>query len=424
MSLILNFLLLSIIICLILWIRFKIYQPLPEVLKKIKNLTVSQEDEVAPAQLFSDLPQFWNQVESEIQNVKHYFQDRQVIEDRIQKALKRLINYFPEPTIIVSPEARVTLVNRAFSEEFRHIERDEALPLIEVLREPEILDFFREDLQKKKAISREIKIKPPHLQTKKNYMVIKIPYSKTNKEGMRNVLMIFHDVTEIKRVDQMKTDFIQNVSHELRTPLTSIAGYLQVAKGDLADKDYGALKDHFEVIQHNVDRLNFLVQDLLQLSNLESDIELPFKSEDLEKLTLNVLKLFKPDFESGGYKATTTFEADTLYCDGRLVEQVLTNLLQNTLRYTPHGSTISIQWSQTPQNVQLHYKDNGPGIAAEHLPRLFERFYRVDSDRSRDRGGTGLGLSIVKHIMQRHRGSIEVQSELGKGVHFICVFKK
>jgi two-component system, OmpR family, phosphate regulon sensor histidine kinase PhoR len=104
------------------------------------------------------------------------------------------------------------------------------------------------------------------------------------------------------------------------------------------------------------------------------------------------------------------------------VEQVLTNLIQNALRYTPEGSEIKIEWIKTQTGTHLKFKDNGPGISSEHLPRLFERFYRVDPHRSRDKGGTGLGLAIVKHIMQKHKGNISVHSELGKGVEFRCEF--
>lgn len=409
----------------VIFIRKIFYSPAPIILQKIKNLKDIHINNTQAQELIQKLPAFWDIFETEIQNVRNYYTDHHLIEENTAKALNRLINYFPEPTIIVTPDAHISFANKSFSEEFHHIERGYSQPLLEVIREPELIGLFREETPEKVTVSREIKIRPQHSQIKKTYMVTKILYSKRDKDGKRNVLMIFHDITDIRRADQMKTDFIQNVSHELRTPLTSITGYLQASHEDLKQKDYKELEEHLGIIQQNVDRLKFLVQDLLQLSSLESDFELPLKSEDPQTLTQNVLKLFKTEFgPEGKFKVEDKYEVDSLYCDGRLVEQVLTNMLQNSLRYTPPGTQISIHWKQTPQNIELHYKDNGPGISAEHLPRLFERFFRVDPNRSRERGGTGLGLSIAKHIMQRHHGSIEVHSDLGKGIYFICSFKK
>lgn len=405
-----------------LWIKKKIYEPVPSIIDKIRALKNFEVSEGTPEQLMAELPHFWNEIEKEIFDVQHFYDENQPSEEKIQKALKRLINYLPMPSIIVKPSGVVVLANQNFSSEFKDVDRGETLPLLEIFREPEIVEFFREAMDEKKSSSREIKLMPLNSQAKKDYVVIKIPYAKKNREGLRDVLMVFYDVTDIRRLDQMKTDFVSNVSHELRTPLTSISGYVQNMKEDVKNKDFDQIQNDLVVIEENVNRLNFLIHDLLQLSSLESDVELPKEKENLRLITQNALKPFRTDIQKGQFKLKESYLVDELQCDGRLVEQVITNLIQNALRYTPAGTEVLLEWGKENSHTNLIYRDNGPGIAPEHLPRLFERFYRVDPHRSRDRGGTGLGLAIVKHIMQKHGGTVGVRSELGKGVEFICRF--
>lgn len=405
-----------------LWIKKKIYEPVPSILEKIRALKQFETFADRPEQLMSELPDFWNAIEQEIMDVQHFFDDSQHSEEKIQKALKRLINYLPMPSLITKPDGKVILANQAFCKEFKNIERGNVLPLLEIFREPDFVEFFREALDEKKASSREMKLKPEGSQAKRDYIVIKIPYAKRNEAGLRDVLMIFSDVTEMRRLDRVKTDFVSNVSHELRTPLTSISGYVQSMKEDVKNKDYAQIQGDLVVIEENVARLNFLVQDLLQLSTLESDVELPKNKENLRLITQNALKPFSAEIQNRNFKLKESYLVEELNCDGRLVEQVITNLIQNALRYTPQGTEIQLEWSKENSHVNLICRDNGPGIAAEHIPRLFERFYRIDPHRSRDRGGTGLGLAIVKHIMQKHGGTVTVRSELGKGIEFVCRF--
>ncbi len=234
---------------------------------------------------------------------------------------------------------------------------------------------------------------------------------------------IFHDVTELKVAEQMRIDFVANVSHELRTPLTSIKGYADTLIADLRKGQAPEIR-FLETIERNVDRLMSLISDLLDLSWLESGEVLNIEGVDLRVLTEKVLMQLKEKIENKRTQILCTYEANEFQGDSARLEQVLTNLIENAIKYTPEQSQISVVWREQEDFVNLFIRDNGPGISQEHLPRLFERFYRVDKGRSRDQGGTGLGLAIVKHIVQRHGGTVSVQSELKKGTEFQCRFPK
>lgn len=226
-----------------------------------------------------------------------------------------------------------------------------------------------------------------------------------------------------RKAEQVRMDFVANVSHELRTPLTSIKGYAATIRDELQAKRYDMIEKYLGVLIRNVDRLSALVDDLLNLSSLESGVELHMSMVNLEELTDRIIEELREKFDNKKQAISYEINASTLIADAKLVEQVLINLIENASKYSPEGTQIRILWeSGEGGSVILKVIDNGPGIPEEHHERLFERFYRVDKARSREMGGTGLGLAIVKHVMQRHGGSILVESGLGLGTTFICRF--
>ena len=235
---------------------------------------------------------------------------------------------------------------------------------------------------------------------------------------------IFHDVTELKRAEQIRIDFVANVSHELRTPLTSIKGYADVLKEDLKSGQMGAVEQYLEVISKNVARLMDLVNDLLEISSLEAGMDLDITSVNPEDLSLRAIEQLQNKAKERGQTLSVEILTGQIHVDTKRVEQVLVNLVENAIKYCPRGSTIRVVWLETDTALELRVIDNGPGIGPEHRDRLFERFYRVDQHRSSETGGTGLGLAIVKHILQRHGGKVRVESELGKGTSFICEFPR
>jgi len=238
-------------------------------------------------------------------------------------------------------------------------------------------------------------------------------------EGMR--LVLSQDITERERTEAMRRDFVANVSHEIRTPLTVLAGFVEtIATLPLTDVERERV---LALMTQQTARMTTLVEDLLTLAKLEGS-----PRPACDRWT-PVARLFaQVESEGRGLSAgrhTLRFDVqgnDELAGNESEWTSAIANLVSNAVRYTPPGGTISVQWGHRPDgNAEIEIKDTGPGIAREHLGRLTERFYRVDGSRSRDTGGTGLGLSIVKHVVQRHGGELDIQSELGRGSTFRIV---
>lgn len=413
----------SIVFAIYLISYFKIYQqvfaPLPRVLKRIQDIK-NYKRESTSEDYFAELPDFWNLIEEEVLAVAKATGRRQRQTDRIRKAVEQILNAFPEATLVIDKEGKINYSNQAFKNMFIVEDLKDELYVHDLFREPQVLSMFSANVGAG-TIKQEVQIALNTTDIKKNFIVYKTPFAMKHDSNQEQ-MVVFHDVTSSKQIEQMKADFVSNVSHELRTPMMSIQGYVQTLKEDVQSNRLDQTGKFFEIIESHVERLNFLINDLLQLSYLESEASLNKEVVDVKALTQKILKQFSLDLEKGQYSIQESYIAEHVHGDPRLIEQVLTNLLQNALRYTPAKTVISLTWKQEGINTILTYKDNGPGISEDHLSRVFERFYRIDPHRSRSRGGTGLGLSIVKHIMQKHGGSIEAKSELGHGLEFNCVF--
>lgn len=296
--------------------------------------------------------------------------------------------------------------------------------LIELIRIPEVLTHFQEVLVHKKAMRiSHLLISSPSEETSRSFSLDVNPLVDSNGK-IFGAVGIFHDITELKAAEQIRMDFVANVSHELRTPLTSIKGYIETLIDD--GKNGRPVEMNFlESVHRNTQRLLALMEDLLDLSALESSKSSLEKSwYPTRELGETIANLYQERLKKRKQSLTFHYEASEVYCDHKLVEQVISNLLENAMKYTPEETVIRLAWSENQTETLLTIEDSGPGIPSEHLPRLFERFYRVDRARSRDMGGTGLGLAIVKHILQRHGGNVSVESELGVGTVFTCRFPK
>ncbi len=294
--------------------------------------------------------------------------------------------------------------------------------LWEVVRNPDILEAFQQALKNSKTA--EIKAIPFHLPTGLHFFSLAVAPLRDAREVIYGAVGIFHDVTDLKRAEQIRIDFVANVSHELRTPLTAIKGYADTLKLDIQDGKAPTL-EFIEVINRNADRLMNLIQDLLDLSSIESTDSRIVSEIATHDISDRVVRQMARAFERKNQQVTIQARSASVSGDARRVEQILVNLLDNANKYSPAGGTISITWEEDPRDgILLKVKDMGPGIPLEHHSRLFERFYRVDKARSREQGGTGLGLAIVKHIMQGHGGSVWVESTPGMGTTFVCRFPK
>lgn len=250
------------------------------------------------------------------------------------------------------------------------------------------------------------------------------------RENEASVVLVFHDITELRRLEKIRKDFVANVSHELRTPLTSIKGYVE-ALLDGAKEDPAASTKFLEIILKQSDRLNLIIEDLLELSKIESGgVSLKEEPLELRSVIDRTLSMIKPIAEKNRHRLVTAVDPSlppVTGDEGRLV-QVLTNLLDNAIKYTPAGGTITVGAKLAPpvgnaeppaRAIELSVTDTGIGIPEEDRPRVFERFYRVDKARSRELGGTGLGLAIVKHILEGHGGQVWVEANHPHGSRFV-----
>lgn len=239
------------------------------------------------------------------------------------------------------------------------------------------------------------------------------------RSGTGEKVITFSDISEIVRTAEMKRDFIQNVSHELRTPLTAIKGYVET----LSETVSGQEETYLNIIKRHTDRLIRIVNDLMTLSRLEADRPVLEKDKiSVQEMINDAVTVCRPLLESKGLELKLDLPKPdvSIYGDRLYLEQALVNLLDNAVRYTERGR-ITVSGRLEGDKLQLIVEDTGIGIPAEHLPRIFERFYVVDRGRSRQNGGTGLGLAIVKHIVSLHKGEIRVESTPGVGSKFTLI---
>lgn len=238
-------------------------------------------------------------------------------------------------------------------------------------------------------------------------------------------VMVLHDLTDVRRLENVRRDFVANVSHELKTPLTSISGYAETLLTDRPDD--ATVHKFLETILGNSRRMHRLVDDLLDLSRIESGHWQPSPGPLSAGAAVRDAVALHSD-HAADRRVTLTAEpppSDTIFqADAEAVRQVLSNLIDNALRYTPAGGKVTVHASESDGGVLLSVADTGAGIPQEHLPRIFERFYRADPSRSREEGGTGLGLSIVRHLVESHGGRVSAESTLGQGTIVRCWFPK
>jgi two-component system phosphate regulon sensor histidine kinase PhoR len=327
--------------------------------------------------------------------------------------VEAVLSAMSEGVMMVSKQGSVIIINNALKKMFSLKEDPTGKTYWEILRNRELTKLVESVLKNCKPESREIFYLYPN---EKYYFVNVIPLDSPDKE----LIVVMFDITDFKRLEKIKADFIANVSHELRTPLTAIKGYTET----LEEEAYETPDDqkHFlRIIKRHTDRLINIVSDLLVLSEVESrdSLSKDNTSNDLEEININ--EVIKSSLEALRSKAAEKELEDDAYkikANRFLLEQMFINLIDNAVKYTPENGKIDIKVLNSDSQVLTEITDTGIGIPKEHLPRIFERFYRVDKTRSRNLGGTGLGLSIVKHIVIMHGGKIEVHSEEGKGSKF------
>lgn len=332
------------------------------------------------------------------------------------------------PTAALGLDASGTLLhfNRLAAEMFPKIRA--GVPMSQVTRSPDILAAVDRALgADEERIDVELIERVP-VERRVAATVSRLALSE--RTSAPHVLVTFRDLTEQDRLGQMRTDFIANASHELRTPLASLRAFVETLQGPARD-DANARKRFLQLMAHQAERMTRLIDDLLSLSRVEMRVHLPPRGiVDLNETAAYVCQSLEPVAEAA--KAKVTLVRDDaparIRGDREEIVQVLQNLIQNAIKYGREDGTIEVRVGRDPKRgasaskVWVSVTDDGPGIAPEHLPRLTERFYRVNVTSSREKGGTGLGLAIVKHILNRHRGELRIASRLGAGSSFTASF--
>jgi two-component system phosphate regulon sensor histidine kinase PhoR len=343
-------------------------------------------------------------LDSTAHQLEHSFQDVRTG----QQQLETLLNSMQEAVIAVSADGKVQWANRVMARLTASGVRLGA-PVVETVRDPDFLRAITEATHSGGVrTARATSILPGCC-----YNVTAAPMPGAG------AVAVLHDVTEIERVEKTRRDFVANVSHELRTPLTSIQGYAETLLESASAQ--GPEREFLEIIRKNAVRMATLSEDLLTLARVESgEVAFHFRPVSAAELLEDVAKSFREIARS--QRVELVVEARTeraVEADTDAAHQVLANLIDNALKYACSGGKIVLGASDAGAAVEFYVRDFGPGIASEHLPRLFERFYRVDKARSRESGGTGLGLAIAKHIVRAHGGTIRAESALGHGSTFL-----
>jgi two-component system, OmpR family, phosphate regulon sensor histidine kinase PhoR len=332
---------------------------------------------------------------------------------------RRILEAMHEGVVVVDRDGRIVLMNPALRSTLLLGADAIGKLLIETVRHAELDTVV--DRAREAPDDPPVEIELPGLKPRR-LLVQAAPLS-GDDEGL---LLVFVDVTELRRLESLRRDFVANASHELRTPIAAVRSATETLQsGALGDPV--AANRFLDIIERNAQRLQSLVEDMLELSKLESN-EFKLKRErvELQRVVPIVLALFRERAEKKGVRLGSELATGLPAVEGdpRALEHVLSNLVDNAVKYCPSGTRIVVSAAADEARVRLVVADTGPGIPSEHLPRVFERFYRVDAGRSRELGGTGLGLSIVKHMVETMRGKVAVESAVGKGSTFIVSLQR
>ncbi|MBD7962591.1 two-component system histidine kinase PnpS [Fictibacillus norfolkensis] len=333
-----------------------------------------------------------------------------------------LIENMGSGLILIDKNGYINLVNKTFKELFKeHTDYWTGHLFYEVFPYTSIKDIVKETYLTEKKVRRNTVI-PIHIDTK-HFDVYSAPVM--NARGkLKGIVLVFHDITELKKLEQVRKDFVANVSHELKTPITSLKGFAETLL-DGAGENEEYRNKFLTIMLNESDRLQALIQDLLDLSKSEQGFHLETQSIDLGALVNDTFEILQPKAEKKGIVLSVDVSGETVMDgDSPRLKQIIINLVSNSLTYTPAGGRVNVIVEELKDHVKLLIKDTGIGIKESEIPRIFERFYRVDKARSRNSGGTGLGLAIVKHLVEAHHGTIEVQSKPGEGSQFTILFPK
>lgn len=386
--------------------------------QKITMGDLKQRNSIKINNELGDLADSLNQMADELER-KIY----EVTKDK--QELEAILGSMAEGVMVIGKDEKIVLVNSPITKTFDLRTKDAVgKPYWEVIRNEEINSILRETIRNKQSMRKEVHIfSPEDIYFNVQTSVIMNPVISNgvhNSSEVLGALAVFHNITELIKIDKMRKEFTANVSHELKTPLTSIKGFVETLLDGAVD-DKQKSKEYLNIIKTHTDRLEYLLNDLLSLARIESrEIKMEMSNVRIQNMINKVTALYKNKLHEKQLILANDIPEDipSIYVDEAKMEQVFSNLLDNAIKFTPNNGKINIKAGEEKDFIKIDFKDTGIGIPKEHIPRIFERFYTVDKARSRELGGTGLGLSIVKHIIEAHGGKITVESAMGTGSIF------
>lgn len=405
------------------YILLSFFKPLISSIKKIEELAQSSSEENSPSinplkeeglpiefyNLNKNLNLIYKNIQQKSRNLA------------MEKAELKAITFAVSDAIIAIDLQEKIIFSNPQSKKLFLLENLEKAPSInQAVRSIEIANACKKCLQFGTSSKLELDLTVGEYKQSRLFDISISPLIHT-KNQIDGAVIVFYDKTEIKHTEKIQSDFVANVSHELKTPLTVINGFIETMITDLESESLAQIHNFLNIVNRNVKRLIDLVDDLLSLSSIDSELVLKKQSVNTKEITALVCETIKTDH----HKINCIFKVDTVLASRRWLEQILHNLITNAVKYTPKGSIIDIIWEKHPHFILLTVKDDGEGIPIQHQSRIFERFYRVDADRSREKGGTGIGLAIVKQVMEKHGGHVYLTSRRrGKGAQFTCTFPR
>lgn len=342
-------------------------------------------------------------------------------EQKIQSnRLKTTLENIPSSVLMIDKYGKIVIANTAYYEMFNpetNVVNQNYNRVIKGKLNTLIIDAFKTE----KTMNEQVKVYLNNVH-ERYFDTVCVPILSRKKKRMQGMVVVLHDITSLKKLENLRREFVANVSHELKTPITSIKGFAETLI-DGAKNDETTLDEFLNIILKESNRIESLVEDLLDLSHIEQQKEVEIEPVDLSEVTRNTVKTLYTNGKKKNISLETDIE-DYVIIDAQTskIAQVVVNIVSNAINYSPQDSKVYVRVYKEGEKCVLEVEDFGIGIAPEDQKHIFERFYRVDKARSRDSGGTGLGLSITKHIVEAYHGRIQIDSQVGVGTTFKVIF--
>jgi two-component system phosphate regulon sensor histidine kinase PhoR len=392
-------------------ISVRISKPIREMARTARKMASGDLSIKTKEQTSDELKELADSLNFLVSELKEKISQITLEKSQLQAILRGML----EGVMVTDEKGKVVLINKSLEDIFSLDGSAIGKTSLELVRRGELQEAINTVFKENRPLTISFSLFLPEVKELEVNLV-----SFDFEDGRRGVVAVFHDITKLSKLEKVRRDFVANVSHELRTPLTAIKGYTEtLLEGEIQDPSQ--LHEFLTVIANHAERLSLIVQDLLSLSQIESnDFKPSLQPVSLKRLAERIVGIISDMTRKKLITLTLNIPEDIpkILADELLLEQAMLNLIDNAVKYTRGGGTVTLSAQSKGNEVEVSVSDTGIGIASEHLPRIFERFYRVDKGRSREMGGTGLGLSIVKNIIEKHGGRVWAESELNEGSTF------